>query len=196
MFLAIDSSIGTAVALVGADGTTLAEVQSSDRRGHAEHIGWLIAEVFELSTRTPSDVTFVVMGVGPGPFTGLRVGMAGAGAFALSRSLPLLPVVSHDALGYFSPTDVVVVTDARRGEVAYSLYSDTYPERRGVGPALARVEELEGALGDAAGHSRIFAESIPVASLALVAADYLEKGKTFPSSAPQYLRAPDVSMPR
>src|SRR6218665_341724 len=74
-----------------------------------------------------SGVTGVAAGMGPGPFTGLRVGIAAARAFALGVGCPVIPVLSHDAiarewyrLGGASP--VQIVTDARRRELAVSSY--------------------------------------------------------------------------
>jgi tRNA threonylcarbamoyl adenosine modification protein YeaZ len=196
MFLAIDSSVGTQVALVDPSGVTLAQAVSDDPRGHAEMIGLLLERVFAEADVLPHHVTHVVMGIGPGPFTGLRVGMAAASAFALSQGVPLLPVVSHDAWGYESETDVVVVTDARRGEVAYSVYRVAEAQRRSVGPALSRPENLAEALGGDRDLPRNVAEHIPADSLARVAREYLQSGRDFPAPTPRYLRQPDVSTPQ
>lgn len=196
MFLSIDSSAGTQVALVDGEGIVLAEAMSADPRGHAEMIGVLLEQVFAKAQAAPSDLTSVVMGIGPGAFTGLRVGMAAASAFALSRGLALQPVISHDAVGYFSDHDTVVISDARRGEVAYSVYRAGAHSAREVGPALARPEHLDEALGDARQLPRITAEQIPAAQLALVAQDYVARGLEFPDPVPRYLRQPDVTPPQ
>lgn len=196
MFLAIDSSAGTQVALVDSEGGTLAEAVSDNPRGHAEVIGVLLERVFADAGVTPSDVTDVVMGIGPGPFTGLRVGMAAASAFAQSRALPLLPVVSHDARGWGVDEDTVVVTDARRGEVAYSIYRASGSTGRIAGPLLARPEDLDAQLGAHASARRVNATDIPAAALARVARGFLASGREFPDPAPQYLRSPDVTLPR
>ena len=65
----------------------------------------------------------VVAGMGPGPFTGLRVGIAAARAFAFGISRPVVPVVSHDAIAFGRAHPTLVVTDARRREVAWSRYA-------------------------------------------------------------------------
>jgi len=196
VFLAIDSSAGTQVALVDSEGETLAEALSDNPRGHAEIIGVLLERAFVDAGATPSGVTAVVMGIGPGPFTGLRVGMAAASAFAQSRALPLLPVVSHDAWGWGVGEDTVVVTDARRGEVAYSIYRASESAERIVGPSLAKPEELDAQLGAHASARRVNATEIPAAALARVAQGFLAGGHEFPDPAPQYLRSPDVTLPR
>ena len=193
MFLAIDSSLGTSVAVVSREGTVLAEASSDDHRGHAENIGALIEQALESAGCAPAQLTHVVVGVGPGPFTGLRVGMAAAEAFALSRSLPLVPIVSHDAEA-FGLGDVVIVTDARRGELAVSVYTGDAVSRRVLGPLLARPEDVDDALADYVSVPRIQVVSVSAGKLGQVALSYLEAGVTPESPAPRYLRAPDVTV--
>ena len=72
--------------------------ESRDPRGHAEVIGSLLEQALAEASVAPSDITHVAAGMGPGPFTGLRVGIAAARAFALGRGIPVVPVVSHDAV--------------------------------------------------------------------------------------------------
>ena len=194
MILAIDSSIGTSVAVVSPDGQVLASLQSDDPRAHAELLGVLLTNALEQAGVSPGDITGVAMGIGPGAFTGLRVGMAGAQAFALSRNLPLYPVVSHDALGWTVDTDTVVVTDARRGEVAFSVYSPSANLRRVRGPELSTPALVDEALGDAAALPRIEGRSIDASLLALVALHALSEGLPLPEAQPMYLRAPDVTV--
>ena len=193
MFLAVDSSLGTSVAVVSSEGHILSESSSDDTRGHAENIGALLQDALSSAGITPAEITHVVMGVGPGPFTGLRVGMAAAEAFAHSRSLPLFPLVSHDAEA-LGAGDVVIVTDARRGEVAYSVYQGESDFRRILGPALARPENLEHELGEHSSLLRIQVETISAGKLGQVAHAYLTAGVAPESRAPQYLRAPDVTV--
>jgi tRNA threonylcarbamoyl adenosine modification protein YeaZ len=193
MFLAVDSSLGTSVAVVSSEGHILSECSSEDTRGHAENIGALLQDALASAGIAASDVTHVVMGVGPGPFTGLRVGMAAAEAFAHSRSLPLIPLVSHDAEA-LGAGDVVIVTDARRGEVAYSVYQGESVFRRVLGPALARPENLEHELGERSSLPRIQVETISAGKLGQMGHAYLTAGVAPESRAPQYLRAADVTV--
>ena len=106
MILGIDTSLGTAVAVTDADGAVRAEAASTDPLGHAEIIGTLLQNALTDAARGPIGatgapqpvaLTAVAAGMGPGPFTGLRVGIAAARAFALGRGIPVIPVVSHDA---------------------------------------------------------------------------------------------------
>ncbi len=194
MILAIDSSMGTSVAVVSPEGQVRSSVQSDDPRAHAELIGVLLTSALEQAGVGADDISGVAMGIGPGAFTGLRVGMAAAQAFALSRNLPLYPVVSHDALGWSVTTETVVVTDARRGEVAFSLYSPSARLRRVRGPELSSPAFLDDALGDAVTLPRIEGTSIDASLLALVALDARSQGLELLEPTPMYLRAPDVTV--
>ena len=98
MLLAIDTSAGTSVAVVDRDGGILAEHSSDDTRRHAEVIGTLIARSIADAGIEVADLSGVVAGMGPGPFTGLRVGIAAARAFALGAGKLIIPAVSHDAI--------------------------------------------------------------------------------------------------
>jgi tRNA threonylcarbamoyl adenosine modification protein YeaZ len=194
MILAIDSSMGTSVAVVADDGRALSSVASDDPRAHAELIGVLLERALVEAGVTAAEITGVAMGIGPGGFTGLRVGMAAAEAFALSRGVDLYPVVSHDALGWASDHNVVVITDARRGEVAYSVYSPLLPMRRIFGPALSTPAELDTALGEWATLPRIQGTALDAAALGAVAVSMTAAHLPLPSRAPLYLRVPDVTV--
>ena len=99
MLLAIDTSAGTSVAVVDRDAGVLAERSSPDTRGHAEVVGRFIRECLDESGVAVTALSGVAVGMGPGPFTGLRVGIAAARAFAFGAGKPVVPVVSHDAIG-------------------------------------------------------------------------------------------------
>ena len=209
MILGIDTSLGTAVAVVESDGVVRSQVESADPRGHAEVIGTLIERALAEASVRPSDVAHVAAGMGPGPFTGLRVGIAAARAFALGRGIPVIPVVSHDAValelllhaaltGGRDNTDddaFAVVTDARRREFAYTVYrgidDDGLPVRVDE-PALAPRDELAEILA-ARGVLLRETERIPAAMLALAAARAVGAQRTIASSEALYLRSPDVT---
>lgn len=95
--LAIDTSAATSVALLK-DGQLVAELNSQDKMGHAETVGAAIASVLEQSGMRGTEVTEVVVGRGPGPFTGLRVGIAAAVLFAEGAQAQLSGLVSLDAI--------------------------------------------------------------------------------------------------
>lgn len=200
MILGIDTSLGTAVAAISRDGEVLVDEQSSNPLGHAEVIGDLLRRA---SAVAPAP-THVAIGMGPGPFTGLRVGIATARVYALGRGIPAVPVPSHDgvALGVLltdalTGTDTgrfAVVTDARRKEFAFSIYDglddDGLPVRV-TDAALSPRDELDERLA-AAGARRYDATAVSAAMIALAAARALDAGRTLADGEPLYLRSPDV----
>lgn len=191
MLLAIDTSVGTSVAVVDR-GRVLAEADEADPRGHAEAIGRLIRDALASAGVVPAGVDAVVAGMGPGPFTGLRVGIAAARAFAYGRGIPVHGVCSHDAVTEGLVAPALVVTDARRREVAWSVYRDG---ERVDGPHLARPDDLPSAVDGYAGLRRVDAVRIPAASLARVAERLLAAGRPTGPDRPLYLRAPDATVP-
>ena len=220
MILGIDTSVGTAVAVVEVDGVVLAEASSANPLGHAEVIGDLLHTVLgtaradaplgHAGAGTPGErleITAVAAGMGPGPFTGLRVGIAAARTFALGRGVPVVPVVSHDAaaLGILldqalaGETDAerfAIVTDARRRELAYTVYDgmddDGLPVRV-TEPALTPRDEIEAVLAGL-GAERRDTTAVSAAMVALVAARSLAAGREVGPRDALYLRSPDVTI--
>jgi tRNA threonylcarbamoyl adenosine modification protein YeaZ len=200
VLLAIDTSAGTSVAVVDpGTGRSLAHRSTEDSRRHAEVIGPFLAEVLDAAGITGADVTGVVAGMGPGPFTGLRVGIAAARTFAAARGVPVLPLVSHDAVAADQQQDgpFVVLTDARRREVYWSAYDET--GTRVAGPGLAKPADLDEAIRasrpSAVDWPRVTAASVPAWRLGALAADTLTSGGSFAQDTPLYLRDPDVTVP-
>lgn len=192
MLLAIDTSAGTSVALV-AGGRVLAEADEPGARRHAEAIGALLRDVLRDAGAAPRDIAGVVAGMGPGPFTGLRVGIAAARAFAFGVGVPLHPVVSHDAIAYGHTRRVLVMTDARRREIAWSLYAPGVV--RLEGPALADRDDAGAIAALHPGVPILDPPTVSAASLARVAELLIAEGRPLGPGEPLYLRAPDVTMP-
>ncbi|WP_278236573.1 tRNA (adenosine(37)-N6)-threonylcarbamoyltransferase complex dimerization subunit type 1 TsaB [Isoptericola sp. AK164] len=147
--LAIDTSAAVSVALVDDDGGRLAVRTADERRRHAESLAPLIAEVLAAAGLERTDLTAVVGGTGPAPFTGLRVGLVTARTLALALGIEVLGVPSVDALAVEAVADlgldpgdeVLVATDARRKEVYWARYRVVAHE----GPhGLPVVEVLSG----------------------------------------------------
>lgn len=155
--LAVDTSTPRVTAGVvrveGASLTELAVAGHVDARAHNEVLTPLILESLESAGISRADVSAVVVGCGPGPFTGLRVGMATAASFADAWGVPVHGPCSLDALahpgGEPMAGDVLCVTDARRREVYAAAYRDG---RRVWGPAVLKAAdvaaEVIGAVGD------------------------------------------------
>ncbi|MEX2441658.1 MAG: tRNA (adenosine(37)-N6)-threonylcarbamoyltransferase complex dimerization subunit type 1 TsaB [Pontimonas sp.] len=199
MILAIDSSAGTAVGVTTEEGQLRGVAQTLDRRSHAEAIGPLIAQALSSAGIGPNDITAVVMGVGPGPFTGLRVGMAAAQSFAWARSLPLWPVHSHDAAAVSLVQNSAVISDARRGEWALSAYTPHSNGGLGVRVASTRLIPREDIDDDQTHwHDSVLirAENVNPGHLALAAVTLRARGENLEEPRPVYLRDPDVTMPQ
>ncbi|MHA3722858.1 tRNA (adenosine(37)-N6)-threonylcarbamoyltransferase complex dimerization subunit type 1 TsaB [Leucobacter sp. HY1910] len=193
--LAIDTSIGTSVAL-GCDGRVWA-VASENPRGHAEAIGTLLALVLTESGVPAARIDGVVAGMGPGPFTGLRVGIAAAQAFAAGRGAPLYGIESHEAaalaaLETGAAAAVRVVTDARRKELFVTDYAGVnwagIPECV-AGPGLVARADHEEVAGE------LWPSVIDAAALVRLAARRLASGIEFAGDQALYLREPDVVKP-
>ena len=221
MILGIDTSIGTAVALVDEDGRTIAERSSADTRGHAEAIGGLLAAVLADAGHGPEAVTAVAAGMGPGPFTGLRVGIAAARAFAAGRGIPVLPVPSHAAvaaeLAERGETGrIVIVTDARRREHYWTVVDlgapgegivpgrgDAGPDgppTAGIpspavlaGPGLTALDQLVEVAGIGDDVPRHEPTGVSAAALARCALRRRAAGDAAGPQQPLYLREPDVT---
>jgi tRNA threonylcarbamoyl adenosine modification protein YeaZ len=196
MLLAIDTSAGTSVAVVDRDAGVLAEVIEADTMRHAEVIGTLIDEALGLAGVEVAALSGVVAGMGPGPFTGLRVGIAAAKAFAIGAGRPLVPVVSHDAVAYARYTDghdgpLLVVTDARRRERYWTAYSGA--DELGLplrldGPGLSKPEELPHP-----GLPRFEAAAVPAGALGMIAELRFANRLPMDPDDALYLRSPDVT---
>ena len=126
--LALDTSAAVAVALTDDSGALLAERSDAQQRHHAELLTPMIAAVLADGGVDRRELTSVVVGTGPAPFTGLRVGLVTARTLALALGVPTHGVPSLDAVALRasrtlpSGTDVLVATDARRREVYWALY--------------------------------------------------------------------------
>ena len=115
----------------------LAERAVPSGNRHAELLTPAIRSVLDDAGLTMARPGRVVTGLGPGPFTGLRVGVVTAAALADARGLPVIGVCSLDAVGSGART---VVTDARRKEIYWAAYDDD--GARIDGPGVVRPEEL------------------------------------------------------
>ena len=196
MLLAIDTSAGTSVAVVDRDRGILAQADEADTRRHAEVIGTLIERVLAESAVSPRELSGVVEGMGPGPFTGLRVGIAAARAFAFGIGKPVIPLISHDALALDLLEPLLVVTDARRREVAWSTFAASdelgLPVRV-AGPHLAFPADLETDVEGYGAYRRLDAATIPAGPLGMLGERLFAADRGFGPSEPLYLRPPDVT---
>lgn len=123
MIVAIDTSSAIAVAVTDDEGSAvLARRTVFSPRGHAELLSDLIRQALDEAGAARSDVSAVVVGTGPAPFTGLRVGLVTARSLAFAWKVQAWGVCSLDAIGAAN-ADVLAVADARRREVYWARYS-------------------------------------------------------------------------
>lgn len=122
------------------DLATLAERVTVDARAHAERLTPNVIEALAAAGLTMADLDAVVVGCGPGPFTGLRAGMATAAAYGHALGIPVHGVCSLDGIGRLTSGDTLVVTDARRREVYWARYHDGV---RTDGPAVNAPADVD-----------------------------------------------------
>jgi tRNA threonylcarbamoyl adenosine modification protein YeaZ len=218
LLLAIDTST-SAIAVALHDGRrVLAERSTIDARHHTEHVAPSITAVLDEAGRSAAEVSAVAVGVGPGPFTGLRVGMVTATVFGHARGIAVHGVCSLDALAHEAVAtgavqgELVVATDARRKEVYWARYAAEPAESAGGGPRARRLtdpavdypatvaEQLDGA--PVVGRGALLYPDllgpqtgpldVSAGHLAAVALRALDEGTVLPVE-PLYLRRPDAA---
>jgi tRNA threonylcarbamoyl adenosine modification protein YeaZ len=135
--LAIDTSVGVSVAILRSSGE-LTQSKAVDHGMQGELTAELISKVVSDSGLKIEEITDVVVGVGPGPFTGLRVGLVTASVFAHARNIPIHGICSLDAIAFDYAKPCVVVTDARRKELYWARYED----KRIGEPQVSKPEDL------------------------------------------------------
>lgn len=163
MMLALDTSTSAIAVAVHDGNSVLAEHAVVDARAHTEHLAPLIEQALATAQITPADLTDIAVGVGPGPFTGLRVGLVTARTMAYALGIPCHGVVSLDALAHDAvrsgtvsgASEFVVATDARRKEVYLARYAvddstvageavEAREARRLSGPDVIRPADIDG----------------------------------------------------
>lgn len=124
--LALDTSTPAVTAGIvrREDLCALAQRVTVDARAHAERLTPNVLAALADAGLAMADLDAVVVGCGPGPFTGLRAGMATAAAYGHALGIPVHGVCSLDAIGVHTTGDALVVTDARRREVYWARYRD------------------------------------------------------------------------
>ncbi len=214
LVLGLDTSspaIGVACVELG-DGTSWgrqADWQVVDARAHGELLATGVRAVLAELGATPRDLGAVAVGLGPGPFTGLRVGIMTAAALSDALGIPAYGCCSLDALDPWGEGERVVVTDARRKEVDWAEYADD--DERVAGPSVMTPAALADALREvgwtgrvvgagALAHPELFPRAVepryPSAEgVVLLAARRALEGAPGEPLVPLYLRRPDAVPP-
>ncbi|CAL9303279.1 putative protein [Streptomyces sp. SudanB25_2051] len=188
--------------------SVIAQSSQVDARRHGELLLPAVHRVLGEAGLKLGAVTGVVVGVGPGPYTGLRVGLVTAATFASALGVPVHGLCTLDGLAYASGIDepFVVATDARRKEVYWARYDDH--RTRATEPSVDRpadiAEQVAGLPAVGAG-ARLYGEVFPdardpehqsAAALAALAAERLAAGEELLEPRPMYLRRPDAQVPK
>lgn len=201
MILAIDTALIFSVVSVVDDGEVVFAESGTQARSHAEELGPMLERA--IGGRTEF-VTKVVVGRGPGSFTGLRVGLVAAQTIGWALSVPVAGVCSLDAIAWAAARDFTgyVVSDARRSELYWARYVNG---SRREGPEVDRRQDVRDRIGGelvvgdthlldesdrrAKGTTHVAAESLALVSIR-VDADASED-----PARPYYLRSPDIAPP-
>ena len=208
LLLALDTAT-PAVTVALHDGThVIASSSQVDARRHGELLLPAVDRVLAEAGIRLDAVTGIVVGVGPGPYTGLRVGLMTADTFGHALDVPVHGLCTLDGLAYASGLDepFVVATDARRKEVYWARYDDALT--RVTEPAVDRPADLS---PDITGLPAVGAgaliypdtfrdarepEHVSAGALAALAARRLAAGEELEPPRPLYLRRPDAQVPK
>ena len=195
--LAIDTSVGVSVAILRSTGE-LSQSQAIDHGMQGELTAELISQVVTESDLEISEITDVVVGVGPGPFTGLRVGLVTAAVFAHARNLPVHGICSLDAIAFDYAKPCLVVTDARRKELYWARYED----KRIGEPQVSKPEDLLVQFPDSefvGPGAQLYPDSISGRLMELKAGSlaklFVSGNAQLVDVSPMYLRKPDAVEP-
>jgi tRNA threonylcarbamoyl adenosine modification protein YeaZ len=215
LVMALDTATPAVTAGVVEGERVLGERATVNPRAHGELLTPQVLEVLSETGHRLAELDAIVVGCGPGPFTGLRVGMATAAAFGHAHGIPVYPVCSLDAVAAGVELDarVLVATDARRREVYWAVYGppDGAGRPRLSGPHVRRPEdvpasiagmevdfvagEMAAAYRDVFGLEVVSPEYPTPLGLVRAASGSLTGATEPPPLVPMYLRRPDATAP-
>jgi tRNA threonylcarbamoyladenosine biosynthesis protein TsaB len=148
--IAIETATPASSVALGDGRTPVASASQVDRRGHAAFVVSALDFLFDQAGWRPSDIDAIAIDVGPGLYTGIRVGLATAQGLAATLGVPLVPVTSLDAIALEAATrhrHIWSIVDVRRGEFAVASYQPVPGGvvRDGV-PRIVRPDHLRALL--------------------------------------------------
>lgn len=216
-FIALDTSATASAAVVGPDGI-IAHRATDSQRNHAEVLAGFIDDVLreaEIDPSNPAALHGIFVGVGPGPFTGLRAGIITAQTLGHTWKVPVHGVLSLDGLAHRVAPDAfrmgaeafVVATDARRKEVYWAHYDNVGGQpHRLHGPFVTAATEVTrlpvygagaGLYPEALYGMTGFTDAVPdAADIAGYGMLALRRGHGLLPVEPQYLRGHDAKIPK
>jgi tRNA threonylcarbamoyladenosine biosynthesis protein TsaB len=209
ILLALDTCLDACSVAVWADGRVLAQASEPMRRGHQERLAVMAAETMAEAGTAFSSLDRIGVTLGPGSFTGLRVGLAFAKGLGLALDRPVVGIGVLEALAFAAGDGFVAAAiDARRGRAYLQIFGDgralMAPDVLPLETAAARLAELYAGgpaalVGPGAG---LFAEVLPQARMiegaapdpVAVAALVALAAPPFAPPRPLYLRPPDAKV--
>lgn len=206
LLLALDTATPAVTVALHDGASVIASSSQVDARRHGELLLPAVDRVLAEAGLRLDAVTGIVAGVGPGPYTGLRVGLMTADTFGLALGVPVYGLCTLDGLAYASDIEgpFVVATDARRKEVYWARYADS--RTRVTEPAVDRPADLDiGRLPAVGAGALLYPDTFPnahapehvsAAALASLAAEKLAAGEELEAPRPLYLRRPDAQVPK
>ncbi len=204
--LAIDTALETCSAAVVSGGRTLAARSEPMARGHQERLAPLVAEVMAEAGIGFDVLDRIGVTVGPGSFTGLRVGLAFAKGLGLALDRPVIGVGTLQAMAAGVPGCAAAVIDARREQVYVQAFRDgaplTEPMALGLEDAASALGVLDGGPSVLLGSGApLLAQAFPAARVESGSAPDPVRLAALAAAAepatpqPVYLRAPDAKLP-
>jgi len=207
LVLAFDTATPAVTVAVGNPERVLACQTTVDARRQGELLAVSIGKVLAEAGVAASDLDAIVAGAGPGPYTGLRVGLVTARVLGSALGVPAygvctLDVIAADAVPAADGREFLVATDARRREVYWARYSPA--GQRLSGPQVAAPATLPAGLPVAGEGAVVYqgqlGDPIPpryhsAAAAVLFCAKRLAAGDSLPPPEPLYLRRPDARVP-
>ncbi|NQE62196.1 tRNA (adenosine(37)-N6)-threonylcarbamoyltransferase complex dimerization subunit type 1 TsaB [Caulobacter sp. RHG1] len=209
MILSIDTCLGASSVAVLDGERVLATLSEPMTRGHQERIGMIAREAMSEAGVAFDALTRIGVTVGPGSFTGLRVGLAFAKGLATALSIPCVGVTTLEAMAFGVSGFTAAVLDARMSQVYIQIFSDGVslmaPDALELGEAAARLAELHsgGPATLVGSGAPLLADMISGATILTpaapdpVAVARLAAARPTPSHSPRplYLRAPYATLP-
>ena len=203
--LAIDTAAGVNIGLA-TDGQPVDRRTETSSRRHVESLQPMIDELLAAHGIGLTELALIAVGLGPGPFTGLRIGIVTARTLAMAAGIGVrgFGTLGAIAMTWFTTnppgTPAVVVTDARRKELYWASYDAS--GSRVAGPAVgapAEVPRLQAGGPGVEAYPEVFAGRVPDGAplgmdAALVAARIEELSDV--GLEPAYLRKPDAEAPK
>lgn len=204
LLLAFDTATPAVTVALHDGSRVIAEESAVDARRHGELLAAAIDKVLRSAGAGHADLTELAVGIGPGPYTGLRAGVVTANVLASALQIPAGGICTLDVIASAAAAerDFLVATDARRREVYWALYARN--GMRLVGPRVSRPADLP-AGHPVAGEGAVLYPELAIeplaprypsaAQLAVLALARKEAGEPLLPAEPLYLRRPDAREP-